>query len=163
MPSVSKPSVLMLCLGNICRSPLAEGALRAELAKRGLDWRVDSAGTGGWHAGEGPDARSVSVARKYGVDISAQRARQLTTRDYEDFDWIVAMDRSCLVTAEQRRPTSVDRRHARLVSFLSFTEADGDVPDPYYGGADGFESVWAMLTEGMPALVDALERSAANS
>lgn len=163
MPSVSQPSVLMLCLGNICRSPLAEGALRQELARRGLDWRVDSAGTGGWHAGEPPDGRSVAVAKAAGVDISTQRARALTTKDFEDFDWIVAMDRSCLATAEARRPEAIDRRHARLVSFLSFTDQDGDVPDPYYGGQKDFEHVWHMLRDGMPRLVDALETSAAHS
>lgn len=150
------PAVLLLCLGNICRSPLAEGALRAELARRGLSWTVDSAGTGSWHAGEPPDPRSVAAARRHGVDIGGQRARQLTATDFVAFDYIVAMDRSCLETAEQRRPRGATR--ARLVAFMPFVPADerrhADVPDPYYGGQRDFEEVWDILVRGTPHLVD---------
>lgn len=155
------PSILFLCLGNICRSPLAEGVALAELARRGLDWRVDSCGTGAWHVGESPDRRSVAVAKKHGVDIARQRARQLADADFDRFDWIVAMDRSCLDTARRRAPATA---RARLVAFMPFVAASNvpgralpaDVPDPYYGGADGFQEVWDLLTLGMPELVDAI-------
>ena len=146
--------VLFLCLGNICRSPLAEGAFRALLEARGLTsgWVVDSAGTGAWHAGEAPDPRSITVARRHGVDISGQRARQLTSNDFFEYDWIVAMDRSILTTAQSRRPADA---RARVVAFMPHVPntTERDVPDPYYGGPEGFEHVWKLLVSGMPSLL----------
>ncbi|MCC6623869.1 MAG: low molecular weight phosphotyrosine protein phosphatase [Deltaproteobacteria bacterium] len=149
------PAVLFMCLGNICRSPIAEGVARAESARRGLDWRLDSCGTGAWHVGEPPDPRSVAVARRHGVDIAAQRARQLAASDFADFDWIVAMDRSCLDTAQRRAPRAA---RARLVPFMPFVPdaPEPDVPDPYYGGPEGFQRVWDLLHAGMPRLFDAV-------
>lgn len=166
--------VLFLCMGNICRSPLAEGALRHALAsatpgtpaaklsrleREGL-LRIDSAGTGGWHAGEPPDPRSVRVARDHGVDISGQRARQLTREDFERFDWIVAMDGDNLSEAARRRPPG---SRARLVAFVDFVPDGGfsrpdRVPDPYYGDLSGFVEVWRLLLRGMEPLVEAVER-----
>lgn len=150
--------VLFLCLGNICRSPLAEGVFRALVGARGdaSSFAIDSAGTGAWHAGEPPDPRSVAEAAKHGVDISGQRARQLCAADFERFDWIVAMDRGNLTTAQSRRsPTG----KARVVAFMPFVpETDiRDVPDPYYGGLDGFGDVWRLLEAGMPRLLDAID------
>src|SRR3954470_3499858 len=97
-------SILFVCLGNICRSPLAEGAFRAEADRLGLDAEVDSAGTGGWHRGEPPDRRAIAVARRGGVDISVQRARQVTRADFDRFDHIVALDAENLADLERLRP-----------------------------------------------------------
>ena len=154
---MSQTSVLFLCLGNICRSPLAEGVFRAEVERRGLaaDIHVDSAGTGAWHVGEGPDPRSVAVAHEHGVDISEQRARRLDPEDFDRFDWIVAMDRDNLRTARSRRP-HVDG--ARLVTFMEYVPdaPSGDVPDPYYGGPQGFAHIYALLAAGAGPLLDAV-------
>jgi len=154
-------NVLFLCLGNICRSPLAEGIFRAEIERRGLaaDFRVDSAGTGAWHAGEPPDRRSVAIARDNGIDISAQRARQLRESDYHAFDWIVAMDRDNLQTAERRRPSTGGK--ARVVAFMGFVPDApvDDVPDPYYGGPQGFQRVFDLLSAGMAPLLAAIDEA----
>ncbi|PKN56203.1 MAG: low molecular weight phosphotyrosine protein phosphatase [Deltaproteobacteria bacterium HGW-Deltaproteobacteria-14] len=154
---MNQTSVLFLCLGNICRSPLAEGVFRAEVTRRGLagEVRVDSAGTGAWHVGEPPDPRSVAVARDNGVDISQQSARRLVVEDFERFDWIVAMDGDNLRTARERQPKGA---HARLVPFMDYVpNAPGrDVPDPYYGGQQGFAHVYALLAAGAGPLLDAV-------
>lgn len=147
--------VLFVCLGNICRSPLAEGVFRAAVARRGLEARfeVDSCGTGGWHAGEGPDRRSVDVARRHGFDISRQRARQLAPDDFDSFEWLVAMDRSNERTILQRKPA---RSTAKVLRILSLSpDAPGpDVPDPYYGGPGGFDDVYDLLDAACERLLD---------
>lgn len=154
--------VLFLCLGNICRSPLAEGAMRHLLTQRGITGvEVDSAGTGGWHVGDPPDARSIRVAAEHGVDISHQRARQLVPDDFARFDWIVAMDGDNLATAGRCRPTGARYMRARLVAMRDFLPRDGEharpdldgVPDPYYGDVGGFRAVWSLLAGGMPRLL----------
>lgn len=154
---MSKTSVLFLCLGNICRSPLAEGIFRAEVGRRGLGDRfhIDSAGTGGWHAGEAPDPRSVSTARARGVDISGQRARQLRGEDFDRFDWIVAMDGDNLQTALSRRPASARARVVPFMDYVADAPEDG-VPDPYYGGPGGFDRVYDLLAAGAGPLLDAI-------
>lgn len=154
--------VLFVCLGNICRSPLAEGAMRALLERKGLGaaFDVDSAGTVDHHAGEPPDPRSVTEALRRGVDISRQRSRPLRAQDFARFDWIVTMDPRNLRDADALR---CDPRESRacLVPFIDFVpEAvrgglDG-VPDPYYGGADGFAHVWDLLEAGMEPLLEAM-------
>ncbi|MEH0074457.1 low molecular weight protein-tyrosine-phosphatase [Pannonibacter sp. Pt2] len=138
-------SVLFVCLGNICRSPLAEGAFRKVVEDLGAKDRVliDSAGTGGWHQGEAPDPRSVAVAARHGIDISAQRARQVVKADFSRFEHILAMDSSNLANLRKLSPAEAP---ARLRLFL---EAEGtDVPDPYYGGPAGFETVFRMVMRG---------------
>jgi protein-tyrosine phosphatase len=152
-----KTGVLFVCLGNICRSPLAEGVFRAELERRGLAsaFLVDSCGTGGWHVGEGPDGRSVEVAARHGVDISRQRSRKLAQPDYSAFAWIVAMDRNNHRDVMARRPPESS---AQIVSFMPWVPdaPTPDVPDPYYGGPGGFDHVYDLLHRGMGPLLDAI-------
>ncbi|MBU4531873.1 MAG: low molecular weight phosphotyrosine protein phosphatase [Hoeflea sp.] len=145
-------------MGNICRSPLAEGILRQALANAGLGSRVfiDSAGTGNWHQGDTPDPRSIETASGHGLDISAQRARQVEPADFDRFDLIFAMDRSNEATLRARSPSA---RHGRIKLFLEYAlGTHADVPDPYYGGEDGFEDVYQLLREGCTALVARLGR-----
>ena len=146
MDTPQTTSVLFVCLGNICRSPLAEGVFLHLLREAGLDgwFSVDSAGTGAWHVGELPDPRSREVAERNGVTLSS-RARQVTDRDFHDFDVIVAMDRSNL--ADLQRLKARNGGKARLVLMRDFDPdpGDGEVPDPYYGGASGFDRVYAMV------------------
>lgn len=149
-------SVLFVCLGNICRSPLAEGVFRALVRERGLDerFRVDSAGTGAWHVGEPPDGRSIEVARRNGVSLDGQRARRVEPADFEAFDLIVAMDRSNLRNLE----TMTDGSGARLLLLRDHDPdpGDGEVPDPYYGGPGGFDAVYEMVRRSAEALLDDL-------
>ncbi|WP_417767107.1 low molecular weight protein-tyrosine-phosphatase [Stappia sp.] len=136
--------ILFVCLGNICRSPLAEGILRAQAGDR-PDMEVDSAGTAAWHVGKAPDPRSIAIAARHGIDISSLRARQVCTEDFSRFDLILAMDAANLADLEALAPAGAP---ARLRRFL-----DRDVPDPYYGGADGFADVHEMLERGCAALL----------
>ena len=139
-------NVLFVCTGNICRSPTAEGVFRALVEREGLAKKitVDSAGTHAYHIGEAPDARSQEAARRRGIDLSRQRARKATKRDVETFGYVLAMDRSHL-HALKRLARSGDAAHVRL--FLEFAPEAGarEVPDPYYGGADGFEDVLDLI------------------
>jgi protein-tyrosine phosphatase len=149
-------SVLFVCLGNICRSPLAEAALREEATRRGLAVEVDSAGTGNWHAGEPPDPRAVAEAAKHGADISGLRARQVTPDDFFTFTEIVALDRSNLRDLQRIAP---DRAPARL--SLAFDHVPGrrgeDVADPWFGDASGFETTWADVGQIARALAGRLQ------
>lgn len=148
-------SVLFVCLGNICRSPLAEGVFRHLAGERRLACLADSAGTGAWHAGNPPDARSVAVAAAHGIDISGQRARQVTPQDFHRHGLILAMDRSNLANLERMRPVGSP---AALALYLHHTLGEErDVPDPYYGGRDGFEHVYRLIREASAALADRLE------
>ncbi|MBZ9989889.1 low molecular weight phosphotyrosine protein phosphatase [Mesorhizobium sp. BH1-1-5] len=150
-------SVLFVCLGNICRSPLAEGVFRAVLAGQGKDLAIDSAGTGGWHAGEEPDRRSIAVAAEHGVDISGQRARKLRPDDFSRFDLILGMDRANVRDLKALAPqVARDRIHL----YLDFATGKAvDVPDPYYDGAEAFASVYRMIREASEALAKRLEAS----
>lgn len=139
--------ILMVCLGNICRSPLAEGIMRSKLNQ---DFFVDSAGTGDWHVGQSPDKRSVSVAKKYGIDISAQIARQFQPEDFEEFDRIFVMDASNLKNVLTLAKTDEQRNKVRLILN------EKDVPDPYYGGDEGFENVFQMLDKATDEFVKTL-------
>lgn len=135
--------ILMVCLGNICRSPLAEGIMKAKLP---ADFVVDSAGTSGFHSGDAPDPRSIAVAQKYGIDISNQRSRQISVQDFEEFDKIYCMDKSNLKNVLALAENDEQRQKVALL----LTEADREsifteVPDPYYGGAKGFEKVFEMI------------------
>lgn len=134
--------LLFVCLGNICRSPAAEGVMRARAA--GLDLQLDSAGLGAWHVGAAPDARMQAAALARGYDLSAQRARQVSARDFHEADLILAMDEGNMAGLERRAPAAA---RARLAFMLDFAPPGGprEVPDPYYGGEDGFDHVLDLL------------------
>jgi protein-tyrosine phosphatase len=149
--------VLFVCLGNICRSPTAEGVVRAIAAREypGLDLALDSAGTADYHVGEPPDPRSVAAARRRGYDLSALRGRQVSDADFSNFDYVLAMDRANL--GELERAGARGRAHVGL--FLAFTPGLGDeVPDPYYGGAGDFERVLDLCEAGARGLLARLGR-----
>lgn len=144
--------ILMVCLGNICRSPLAEGILQAKADAQGLPWEVDSAGTGAYHVGELPDPRSQAVARKYGLDISDQRARQFKAADLDRFDLIFAMDRSNYQNILRLAKTEEQRQKVKLI--LEFTgSGETNVPDPYWDD-NGFEHVYQLLDTACDRILD---------
>ncbi len=153
-------SVLMVCMGNICRSPTAEGVLRRKLREAGLDGlvTVDSAGTHGhWHAGEAPDPRSQAHARQRGYELSALRARQVVEADFEQFDLILAMDWDNLALLEEMSPPTARHKLRRLTEHCRRHE-EPVVPDPYYGGRDGFDRVLDLVEDACDGLVDLLRR-----
>ena len=148
--------ILMVCLGNICRSPLAEGILQAKLSKN--DFIVDSAGTGGWHAGEKPDKRSIAVAKQKGLDISQQKARQFSAKDFKEFDFIYAMDMSNYKNILSLAENEQDKTKVTLILNELFPGENVEVPDPYYGGADGFENVYNMLDKACDVIAEKLTK-----
>ena len=151
--------VLFVCMGNICRSPTAEAVLR-EIARReapGLALEVDSAGTHGYHTGSPPDERAMAAARRRGYDLSALRARVVEPGDFARFDFVIAMDEEIHERLQGMAPRT---NAARVALFLEFAPALGrrDVPDPYYGGAAGFEDVLDLVEEGARGLLAALDK-----
>ncbi|EJC76162.1 protein-tyrosine-phosphatase [Rhizobium leguminosarum bv. trifolii WSM2012] len=147
-------SILFVCMGNICRSPLAEGILRHLVAEAGLtgQFTVDSAGTGGWHKGEPPDRRSIATAQRHGIDISAQRARRIRPGDFRGFDLVLAMDRDNVAALAEIAPPEAN---IRLFGDAALRTGE-DIPDPYYGGPDGFELVYTKLLTGCSSLLETL-------
>ncbi|MEM8791764.1 MAG: low molecular weight protein-tyrosine-phosphatase [Pseudomonadota bacterium] len=142
--------ILCVCLGNICRSPMAEGAVRKLAAEAGLDVQVDSAGTGAYHIGNPPDPRGLAAAEARGYDNTAQRARQVRAEDFHAFDLIVAMDRANLRNLEAQRPVGA-KAEIRLF------DPDGkEIPDPYYGGPADYELALDMVEHAARSLVDTL-------
>lgn len=137
--------ILMVCLGNICRSPLAEGILKSKLSTDIAI--VDSAGTANYHSGSQPDKRSIAVARKHGLDISKQKARQFVVEDFNDFDLIYVMDKSNYINVLRLVRDENDKNKVKMILNLVHPDQDFDVPDPYYGGDHGFENVYKMLDE----------------
>jgi protein-tyrosine phosphatase len=146
-----KRSVLFVCLGNICRSPLAEAALRHEAEKLGLDLEVDSAGTGDWHIGYPPDPRAAAVAARNDVDISNLRARQVGPEDFRRFDHIVALDAKNLRDLERLRPADAKAELSLLLDHVDGRKGEA-VADPYYGEDSHFDVTWADVTAGAEAL-----------
>lgn len=147
------PSILFVCLGNICRSPLAEGVLRDIATREGLSIEVDSAGTGDWHLGHPPDTRAQAVAAKNGVDIGGLRARLVTPDDFRRFDYIVAMDASNLANLEAMRPEGAGAKLGRLLDFDE-EAAIADVPDPYHGGPQEFDETYRLVVAGVRGLLE---------
>jgi protein-tyrosine phosphatase len=141
-----KPSILFVCTGNICRSPTAEGVMRHLAQEVGVEIHVESAGIGDWHVGQPPDERAQHHARGRGYDLSAQRARQVRKRDFAQFDLIVAMDSGHLEILQEHCPAEHQGKLRMLVEGR-------DVPDPYYGGAEGFERVLDMVEAGCLGLL----------
>lgn len=144
-------AVLFVCLGNICRSPLAEAAFRREAERLGLDSEVDSAGTGSWHVGRPPDRRAIAVAARNGLDISLLRARQVASEDFERFDRIVALDEDNLASLRRMRPPGSKAELSLLLDHVPGREGQA-VGDPYEGGEEHFDVAWADVTAGTGAL-----------
>lgn len=149
------PAVLFVCLGNICRSPLAEAALRAQAAHAGWEVEVDSAGTGDWHVGAAPDPRAIAIAKRHGIDISGYRARQLTVQDFLRFDHVLVMDRANLEAARRLVPPGAISQPRLLLDLVPGREGAA-VADPYYAGYAGeeaFAQTWAEVAQAATALI----------
>jgi protein-tyrosine phosphatase len=149
---MTTPAILFVCLGNICRSPLAEAAMRAELAAAGLDWVVDSAGTGDWHIGKAPDPRARAQARAQGHSIDHYQARQVTRADFTRFTHIIALDHNNLADLRALAPADATAELSLLLDHVP-GRAGQDVADPYYGDAAGFAVTWADVCGGARGLV----------
>jgi len=149
---MTSTSVLFVCLGNICRSPLAEAAFRRAAEEAGLAVEIDSAGTANYHVGEPPDPRSIVEAARHGIDISHYRGRQLAVEDFHRFDWIVGMDASNMANIARRNPGNGKARIAMLLDLVPGREG-ADLADPWYGGEDNFRDTWEDVTAGAAALV----------
>ena len=153
-------SVLFVCLGNICRSPTAEGVFRRLARDAGLEGRIriDSAGTGGYHVGASPDARAMAAAQARGYDLASLRARKVAPEDFEQFDLILAMDEDNL---EHLRGIAPESTRARLGLLLDYApeRPEREVPDPYYGGRNGFEQVLDLVDEACAGLLEEFRRS----
>ena len=145
--------ILMVCLGNICRSPLAEGIMKQVAEEAGLDWEVDSAGTGAYHVGELPDSRSQKVAQFHGLDITDQRARQFKVADFDLFDHVLVMDSSNYQNVVRLARNEADKQKVELIMNFSEAGMNTAVPDPYWGD-DGFENVYQMLDRACKAFVE---------
>ena len=153
-----KLGVLMVCLGNICRSPMAEGVLRARLEEAGLadKVRVDSVATGSSHIGHAPDERAIACAKKHGIDISAQRARALEIVDYDDFDFILCADRTILHDTRMRKPRTA---HSDVELLLEWSGVGKkDVPDPYYGDTRDFEKAFKLVDAAALGVVERIRQ-----
>lgn len=148
--------ILSVCLGNICRSPMAEGIIRDRLAEAGISVETDSAGTAAYHVGEKPDNRAMACMQKNGHDITDLRARQFQKSDFQNFDLIFAMDRSNYDNILRLAETEADRDKVSMFLNLSTPGMDAEVPDPYYGGDGGFQHVYDLLTDATDKLIEKL-------
>lgn len=144
-------NVLAVCLGNICRSPLAEGLLQLKADEAGLDWHVDSAGTSAWHEGERADSRSREVAKKNGLDIDHQRSRPFVIEDFDQFDLILVMDSSNYQNVLKLARNETDKQKVKLILNYLYPNENRAVPDPYYEG--GFDAVYRMIEQAAEQVV----------
>lgn len=152
------PSILFVCLGNICRSPLAEAALRAEAQRLRLDLIVESAGTGDWHVGHAPDPRAQAVARKHGIDISGYQGRQVTPADFRRFTHVIALDHDNLANLRRIQPADGAAELSLLLDHVPGREGQA-VTDPYFGDDAGFDVTWAEVTAAAEQLAARLRAS----
>lgn len=146
--------IVMVCLGNICRSPLAEGILASKLPKN--KFKVDSAGTGSWHIGHSPDERSILTAKKHSLDISKQKGRQFKVADFDEFDYIYVMDNSNYNDVIELATNHNQKEKVQLILNELFPNENVDVPDPYYGLQNGFNTVYKMLDEACEVIAEKL-------
>lgn len=146
--------VLCVCLGNICRSPAAQGVLESDARRRALMMQVDSAGTAAYHLGKSPDPRSIAALSKHQIDISGQQARQVQLTDFDEYDWILAMDKSNLNNLMKICPSNLQ---SKLVLFSQFSGGDEDVKDPYYGADEGFDKMFEHLKSLSEFFLDHIE------
>jgi protein-tyrosine phosphatase len=154
--------ILMVCLGNICRSPMAEGIVRDEFAKHGIDIQVDSAGTAAYHVGEAADERGQAELAKHNIDISDERAMKLSPYHLEEYDMIYAMDRHNYADILSLCKDEEERKKVDMFMNLSHPGKHISVPDPYYGGDEGFSKVYEMLKESAEKLVENIKNNPSN-
>ncbi|MEL7445816.1 MAG: low molecular weight protein-tyrosine-phosphatase [Pseudomonadota bacterium] len=150
-----KPSILFVCLGNICRSPMAEGAMRDAAERAEVDIEIDSCGTAGYHIGEPPDPRAIAYARARGVDISGLRGRQLEPQDFERFDFILAADHSNLANIQTVAPAGYSANVSLILDVVPGREGAA-IADPYYGGEENFRDTWEDVSMAAMAIVERL-------
>ena len=148
----------MVCLGNICRSPMAEGILQHKVDSTGFDVEIDSCGTGGWHVGESPDRRAQATMISKGMDISQLRARQFSKTDFSHFDLIYVMDKSNYNDVVGLANNEEQKSRVRLILNESNPNSNIPVPDPYYGGESGFENVFRILDDACDAIISRLSK-----
>jgi protein-tyrosine phosphatase len=146
--------ILMVCLGNICRSPMADGLLRKKVSDLGLDWTVDSAGTANFHVGKKPDQRMRTTALRFNVNLEDLRARQFSVNDFDNFDLIYAMDGSNFSNIIQLARNENDQRKVKLILNELHPGENLEVPDPYYGGEQGFIDVYTMLDQATDKILE---------
>lgn len=150
-------NILMVCLGNICRSPIAEGVMQEKFRRHQIKGKVDSAGVISFHSGEQPDKRAIAIAQEHGIDITNQSARQFKMSDFHDFDLILTMDKS--VHDEIRSMAKDEHQASRVQLFLPYAGFDSaeNVPDPYYGGKEGFQQVFSLIDDGCERIINKLK------
>ena len=151
-------SILFVCLGNICRSPMAEGILCHKAEKGGLKLKIDSAGTESFHVGENPDRRAITIAKEHGIDISKLVARQINQDDFVTFDLILVADTQVYNEVIGIARNETDKKKIDFIMNLDHPDSNTAVPDPYYGGMDEFEKVFQMLDKACDALIEKLEK-----
>jgi len=145
--------ILMVCLGNICRSPIAEGTMKSRLHQIGIDSVVDSAGILSYHAGDAPDSRAVKIAARYKVDISTQIARKIKISDFDEFDFIFAMDQSVFNSLNSLTKNSTQFKKLHLFLEYAGFNPGAEVPDPYYGEMDGFDQVYKLVDDACQKII----------
>lgn len=152
-------TILMVCLGNICRSPLAEGILRSKIEKMNLDINIDSAGTANYHIGEHPDNRTIANAKKHGVDISKLKARQFSVDDFDKFETIFAMDSSNYSDIIALARNENDKRKVEMILNRIYPSSNMAVPDPYFGDEQGFENVFILLEKACDVIAKSIQKN----